>query len=74
MKAILEFDLNDTFEVNAFRRANSATNAYLVMFDLNEKLRSLYKYENKENIKISEVREMLVDLQTEYNINMNDLE
>ena len=74
MKAILEFDLNDPFEKNAFLRANSATNAYLVMFDLNEKLRSLYKYENKENIKISEVREMLVDLQTEYNINMNDLE
>lgn len=44
MKAILEFDLDDHDDINAHKRAISATNAYLVLFDLDNYLRSELKY------------------------------
>jgi len=38
MKAILEFDLNDFHDKLAHKRCINATNAYLCLFDIREKL------------------------------------
>jgi hypothetical protein len=44
MKAILEFDLNDSFEEKAHVRAINATKAYLALHDMAELLRNDRKY------------------------------
>ena len=45
MKAILEFDLDDYSDKLAHKRAVSATDAYLVLHDLDNELRSMLKYD-----------------------------
>lgn len=81
-KAKLIFDLNDEFEVNAFKRATSATNAYLVIHSLQDLLRTAEKYERVDNLEltaghlilIDKIKEKLYDLLEKYQVNMEDLE
>lgn len=77
MKAKLEFDLYEPFEVNKFKRAMTATEAYLVISGMQAYFRHKCKYESLTEWQyeiIEEASNKLYGLLTEYNINMNDLE
>jgi hypothetical protein len=42
---IIKYDLDDPHERDAFNMANTATDAYLVIWDMQQELRRLLKYE-----------------------------
>lgn len=72
MKATLEFDLNsDNFEEELLRRTLNATNAYLVLFDVQNEMRRIYN--GKQEIK-GDPEEFYLDLlnskMDEYAINL----
>jgi hypothetical protein len=76
MKAVLEFDLFDPSEEKAFRRASSATAAYLVLYDMAEEFRKTIKYSDDEQA-VQEARtfsDIFFELLEERNINLSDLE
>lgn len=64
MKAILEYDLNDEFEKQSHLHALKADRMVLLISDLYDKARSLYKYsENEDDIAKGEwLRELLNEL------------
>lgn len=67
MKAILEFNLDDEVDANNYELMNAATKLQLVLWEYDQKLRSMYKYENKEEA--YEFRQMLRDMLIDKNIN-----
>ena len=74
MKAILEFDLSDSSDTLALRRALSADSAYMVFYELDAYLRKIVKYDNIDEISIAELREVIADMLENRGINMEDLE
>ena len=44
MKAKLEFDCDETHDMNAFKRAVSATDAFLALHEIDSELRKITKY------------------------------
>lgn len=77
MRAILEYDLNDSSEGLAHKRAISATDAYLVLLNLDQELRQKIKYEElTEEIEAAYTwtRDRLHELLEEQGVNLNDLE
>jgi len=88
-KAILEFNLDEPYEENAFKRAFNSTNAYICIHSFEEYLRSLEKYDHYKRyftsdmsardhevaqIIVSEIRAMFFNIQEEYDINIGHLE
>jgi len=75
MKAILEFDLNDTDERMDHERALRSTDLALVISKLYEDARKLYKYsDNEEDIRRGEwFREMVSAAVEEYEIDLDRL-
>lgn len=80
MKATLSFNLDDFTDRSAHKRALNGTNAYLVLFELqNTVFRNVIKY-NGDNYSeetlhaIDEIRSKLNDLMERYEVNLNDLE
>lgn len=67
MKATLTFSLPEDQE--DFEYAQKGALYSFVLDDLDDWLRSKYKYENQTNIKIEEVRSKIVELLTERNLN-----
>lgn len=74
MKAILEFDLDDPMDRYSHRRAIKATEAYIAINAIGEKLRQLDKYSDSEVVNISELRKGYWEILEEYGINLDDLE
>jgi hypothetical protein len=77
VKAILEFDLDEPFELSKFKRAMSATEAYLIISGMQDYFRHQCKYidlSESDYKVIEEVSNKLYGLIAEYNINMNDLD
>ncbi|CAB4137297.1 hypothetical protein UFOVP316_32 [uncultured Caudovirales phage] len=67
MKAILQFNLDEETDAYNFELMNAATKLQLVLWEYDQKLRSMYKYENKEEA--YEFRQMLRDMLIDKNIN-----
>lgn len=80
MKATLTFNLDDFNDRLSHKRALNGTNAYLVLFELqNTVFRNVMKYNgdnySEETLRaIDEIRSKLNDLMERYEINLNDLE
>jgi thymidylate synthase len=66
MKIAMWFNLPEDQE--DFDRASRAGRAERVLEDLDEELRRLWKYENKETIKIDQLRKIISDLKNEYDV------
>lgn len=64
MKAILAFKLPE--ESEDFKLHTKALSLFCVIHDFQMYLRSKYKYEDVETIKVEEVREKLVELLQEH--------
>jgi hypothetical protein len=67
MKGILEFQLPEDQE--SFEYAQNGILYSMVLDDLDNWLRSKFKYEDQETISIEEVRSKLGELLTERNLN-----
>jgi hypothetical protein len=77
MKATLEFNLDEPEDVLSHKRCISATDVYLVLFDMDNYLRSRIKYEElSEEVDdaLSAARSKLYGIMAERGINMGDLE
>lgn len=82
MKAILEFDLSETDDIYAHRRAISATDAFLVLHDIISTLSRAQKEEffngnrlSRGGLKlISEIQTAVNDIIENYDVNLNNLE
>jgi hypothetical protein len=77
MKATLEFNMEDRSNRREHKRAISATDAYLVLYDMDCFLRAKLKYSNldpAEESAFTEAREKLSEFLSERSINLSDLE
>ena len=75
MKATLEFDLDERFDKEAHTRAVKATEAYLVIFHMHEKLVRLFN-DSDNSVEISIANKLLTELNDEmerYGISFNDI-
>ncbi len=80
MKATLSFNLDDFNDRRSHKRSLNGTNAYLVLFEMQNKVfRDVIKY-NGDNYSeetlhaIDELRSKLNDLMEKHDINLDDLE
>jgi hypothetical protein len=82
-KGTLEFNLQDPDSNNAFKRAVSATDAYIFMHEFSAFLRKIDRYSGQDpKIKDTEdvgdavdcIREIWYKMQEEYNIDMDLLD
>ena len=67
MKAILEFNLDEEIDASNYELMNAASKLQLVLWEYDQKLRSMYKYEGKEYS--LEFRDMLREMLIDKNIN-----
>ena len=67
MKAILEFNLDEEVDAYNFELMNAATKLQLVLWEYDQKLRAMYKYEGKEYAE--EFRDMLREMLIDKNVN-----
>ena len=73
-KAILEFDLEDPDDSLSHIRAVNATNAYLVLSEMDRWLREKIKYvEQDKHPSLEEVREYLFEVLVERRVSLEDL-
>lgn len=68
-KIILEFDSNDDWIESQI--AINAGKLQGIIWDLDQKFRSLYKYEGVETIGTSDVRKLLGEIMNEHGINFD---
>lgn len=68
MKAILEFDLNDQDDLHSYNLCNNAANLHTCLWQFDQKLRSMYKYEGVEGAE--NYRDLLYEYLNEYNIKL----
>lgn len=69
MKVILEFDLPE--ETDLYQHAMNGTRYLYVLQELDNELRSLVKYENKEVISIEKVRDLIRSLSDERGVTLD---
>jgi hypothetical protein len=68
MKATIEFDLNDTDDLQSYNLCNNASNMHCCLHEFDQKLRSMCKHtDNEEACKI---RELLYEYLNEHNIKL----
>jgi hypothetical protein len=68
MKAILEFDLDDEHEKWRFDLCNQAEDMYFLIWEFDQRLRSMYKYEDKSFA--YDIRQLLREYLDEKNIKL----
>lgn len=71
MKAVLEFDLNESDDVTAHKRCVKALDLSLALWDIDQYLRSESKY--KDNEMAQEIREKVSEIMGEYGLVFDDL-
>jgi len=69
MKAILKFNLPE--EYVEYTTCNNAGNLASIIFEYDQKLRNMYKYENKETISTEEARDLLREIMDENDLTFN---
>lgn len=74
MKAILEFNLEDSQDRLAHLRCTKAMEAYLVIHDFSEELRRLRKYHESEDVNIEELSKKFFEILEDRDINLDHLE
>ena len=67
MKAILEFNLEDEYDTSNYEIMNAANKLQLVLWEYDQKLRAMYKYEGKEYAE--EFRDILREILIDKNVN-----
>lgn len=67
MEATIKFNLEDEVDAANYELVNAATKLQLVLWEYDQKLRSMYKYEGKEYA--IEFRDMLREMLIDKNIN-----
>ena len=78
MKAILEFDLNESDDKVAHKRAVKALDLCLVLWDMDQYLRSQTKYAPDDMPDVvyealEKAREQLHEIKREYNVSLDEL-
>ena len=78
-KGILEFDLEEPFSKNSFRRACKATEAYLVLSQFLDSIRTELKYtedkaEPSRHAVLEELRGELFNRMENLGVDLNDLD
>jgi hypothetical protein len=68
MKAILEFDLDDEHEKWRFDLCNQVEDMYFLIWEFDQRLRSMYKYEDKSFA--YDIRQLLREYLDEKNIKL----
>jgi len=68
MKAIIEFDLNDTDDLQSYNLCNNASNLHSCLHEFDQKLRSMCKH--TDNDEACKIRELLHEYLNEFNINL----
>lgn len=68
MKAIIEFDLNDQDDLQSYNLCNNASSMFTCLWQFDQKLRSMYKYEGVEGASI--YRDLLHEYLKEYDIKL----
>jgi hypothetical protein len=68
MKAIIEFDLNDTDDLQSYNLCKNAANMHSCLHEFDQKLRSMCKHTDNEAA--CEIRELLYEYLNEYNISL----
>jgi hypothetical protein len=74
MKAILQFDLDEREDKEAHIRATKATDAYLVLWDMMQAFRTVYKYgQDPVAAKYAEEwRDKLIEVMRDHNIDLDN--
>lgn len=67
MEATIKFNLENESDQRLYEIVNNATNLLLAIHDYDQKLRSMHKYEDKEEA--YNYRELLRNILTERNVN-----
>jgi hypothetical protein len=68
MKAIIEFDLNDTDDLQSYHLCNNASSMFTCLWEFDQKLRSMCKHTDNEAA--CEIRELLYEYLNEHNIKL----
>lgn len=68
MKATIEFDLNDTDDLQSYNLCNNASSMFTCLHEFDQKLRSMCKHTDNEAA--CEIRELLYEYLSEYNIKL----
>jgi hypothetical protein len=68
MKAIIEFDLNDTDDLQSYNLCNNASSMFTCLWEFDQKLRSMCKH--TDNDEACKIRELLHQYLSEFNINL----
>jgi lactam utilization protein B len=68
MKAIIEFDLNDTDDLQSYNLCNNASSMFTCLWEFDQKLRSICKHTDNEAA--CEIRELLYEYLNEHNIKL----
>lgn len=74
MKAVLQFDLDDPQDREAHLRATKSTDAYLVLLDMMNEFRTVYKYgQDPVASQYAEAwRDKLVELMRDHSIDLDN--
>jgi hypothetical protein len=80
--AIIKYDMEDPHDKLEFKRATSATDVYLVIWEIQQELRRLYKYEpinadgspQYDTDTIEYIRDFLYKTLESHDVDMNNLE
>ena len=78
MKGILEFDLDERFDVEAHKRAVKSLDLAMVLYDMDQYLRSQTKYAPDSMSQevydaLQETRDKLHEIMSERSINLDEL-
>lgn len=74
MKITYEFDTNDeNFCPDELKRIQKADDLCSCIWDIEQKLREWYKYDNRGDIPIEEVREEILSIIDEHGIRIDEL-
>ena len=65
MKAILEFNILDPEQRQAFHRAINADSLCALIWDIDQYIRAKYKHGNETHIDIEQLREDINDMKTD---------
>lgn len=70
-KAIIEFNLNDPEDADAYYRCANALNLVTALWEIDNRLRSIVKYDSGETVE--QFREEFYNILQENNINLDKL-
>jgi hypothetical protein len=68
MKAILEFDLDNEDDLNSYNLCNNASKMHSLLWDFDQKLRSMCKYTDNEEA--CNIRELFYEYLNKYDVSL----